>query len=116
MLNSLIFPTLLLLSLSLAALLPLAFGDQTQLAYLLINALLLVTIISILFTYWIAHTVGNFKSSAQGTTTILARALLFMLITSGLIIHNGMGSRAGPVRPRHAFYENAEIECGGTRR
>jgi cellulose synthase/poly-beta-1,6-N-acetylglucosamine synthase-like glycosyltransferase len=101
MLNSLIFPTLLLLSLSLAAL-PFAFGDQTQPAYLLINALLLLTIISILFTYWTAHRYGNFKSSAQGTTTILARALLFMLITSGLIIHNawavvqGLFGRATP--------------------
>jgi hypothetical protein len=89
MLNSLVFPTLLLLSLSMVAL-PFAFGDQTQFAYVLINALLLVTTISILFTYWIAHRYGNFKSSARGTTTILTRALLFMLITSGLTIHNGL--------------------------
>ena len=89
MLNSLVFPNLLVLSLTLAAF-PFVFGAQTSRAFLPVNALLLISSATILFTYWIAHKNGNLISSPKGTTTILARALLFMLITSGLSIHNGL--------------------------
>lgn len=89
MLNCVIFPVLVLWGLSAAAF-PFALGEQAQIKYMPINALLLVAFISILFTYWIAHKHGNLKSSATGTVAILARANLFMLITSGLSVHNGL--------------------------
>ena len=89
MLNSFVFPVLLILNVA-AALLPLVFGEHTDVAFLPIAALLLVFTVSILFAYWTAHTRGNLKSSPLGTTSILGRAVLFMLITSGLSLHNGI--------------------------
>lgn len=89
MLNSVVFPVLIFLGLSAAAF-PFAFGSQAQIGYVPINALLVVASVSILFTYWTAHKHGDLNSSAKGTVAILARALLFMLITSGLSVHNGL--------------------------
>ena len=54
MLNSFVFPVLLMLSLA-AALLPLVFGEHTDVAFLPIAALLLVFTFSILFAYWTAQ-------------------------------------------------------------
>ena len=48
-----------------------------------------------MFTYWIANRNGGLLSSAKGTTTILVRAILFLLITSGLSIHNGLAAVQG---------------------
>jgi cellulose synthase/poly-beta-1,6-N-acetylglucosamine synthase-like glycosyltransferase len=94
MLNSLVFPVLVLLGLSAAAF-PFAFGDQAQQNYAPINALLIVAYVAILFTYWVAHKHGGLNSSAKGTVAILARAFLFMLITIGLSLHNGLAVLQG---------------------
>ena len=94
MLNSFVFPSLLLFSLS-VALFPFVFGEQTSQVFVPIGVLLLISSVAILFTYWVAQTDGSLKSSVKGTTTILVRAVLFMLITSGLGIHNGLAVMQG---------------------
>lgn len=94
MLNSLVFPVLVLLSLSLATF-PFLFGARTAAAFMPIGAMLLISSLAIIFTYWVAHISGNFRSSAYGTTTILSRAVLFMLITGGLGIHNSLAVLQG---------------------
>jgi cellulose synthase/poly-beta-1,6-N-acetylglucosamine synthase-like glycosyltransferase len=108
MLNSLVFPNLLLLSLSLAVF-PFVFGDQVSRAFLPINLLLLISAVSILFTYWTAHTQGSLKSTARGKMTILGRASLFMLMSSGLNIHNGVAVAQGLAGRKTAFIRTPKL-------
>lgn len=88
MLNSFVFPFLLLLS-GMAALYPFVFGDGVEWAFLPVSVLMMIALAAIMFTYWTAHAYGQFESSEKSTFSILSRAFLFMLIVSGLCIHNG---------------------------
>jgi cellulose synthase/poly-beta-1,6-N-acetylglucosamine synthase-like glycosyltransferase len=111
MLNSLVFLNLVVLSLSLAAL-PFVFGVNTNRVFLPINILLLLFMAAILFTYWTAHTQGKLKSTPQGNISIIARALLFMLMSSGLTIHNGMAVAEGLLGRKSAFIRTPKLNIG----
>jgi glycosyltransferase involved in cell wall biosynthesis len=108
MLNSLVFPNFLILSLSLA-MFPFVFGDQTAKAFSIMNVLLLIAVALILFTYWTAHKQGNLNSTARGARTILGRACLFMLMSSGLAIHNGLAVVQGLMGHTTAFMRTPKL-------
>ncbi len=88
MLNSFVFPFLLLLS-GMAAIYPLVFGADVERAFMPVSILMTLALAAIMFTYWTAHAYGQFESSKKSTASILSRAFLFMMIVSGLCIHNG---------------------------
>jgi cellulose synthase/poly-beta-1,6-N-acetylglucosamine synthase-like glycosyltransferase len=108
MLNSLVFPNFLLLSLTLASF-PFVFGARTSDAFYLVNIMLLVAVLFILFTYWTAHRQGSLHSSARGAGTILGRACLFMLMSSGLAVHNGLAVVQGLLGQKTAFMRTPKL-------
>jgi cellulose synthase/poly-beta-1,6-N-acetylglucosamine synthase-like glycosyltransferase len=108
MLNSFVFPNLLILSLTLATF-PFIFGDSTAHVFFPINMLLLLSAAAILFTYWTAHTHGRLALVAQSKVSIFARALLFMLMSSGLCIHNGLAVAQGLMGKRSAFVRTPKL-------
>jgi cellulose synthase/poly-beta-1,6-N-acetylglucosamine synthase-like glycosyltransferase len=89
MLNSFVFPAMLLLSLSLLPF-PFVFGDQVESYFLPINIMMAVSFVAIIFTYWTAHYYGQFQSTKKTTASILFRAFLFVVMVSGLCLHNGL--------------------------
>jgi cellulose synthase/poly-beta-1,6-N-acetylglucosamine synthase-like glycosyltransferase len=88
MLNSFIFPFLFLISVA-SIIYPFIFGADVEAAFMPVSALMVLALIAIMFTYWTAHAYGQFASRKKTTANILSRAFLFMLIVSGLCIHNG---------------------------
>lgn len=88
MLNSFVFPFLLLLSF-MSVIYPFVYGSDVELAFMPVSILMLVALLAIMFTYWTAHAYGQFALTKKSTGSILTRAFLFMLIVSGLCIHNG---------------------------
>jgi hypothetical protein len=89
MLNSFVFPFLLILSLTAIAY-PFVFGDDVEFAFLPVSGLMTIAFLAILYTYWVAHAYGQFKSNPKTHISILTRAFMFMLIVSGLCLHNGL--------------------------
>jgi cellulose synthase/poly-beta-1,6-N-acetylglucosamine synthase-like glycosyltransferase len=89
MLNSFVFPALLLLSLSLLPF-PFVFGDQVESDFLPLNIMMSISFVAIIFTYWAAHYYGQFQSTKKTTASILFRAFLFIVMVSGLSVHNGL--------------------------
>jgi cellulose synthase/poly-beta-1,6-N-acetylglucosamine synthase-like glycosyltransferase len=108
MLNSFVFPNLLILSLSLATF-PFIFGDRTAHEFLPINIFLLISASAILFTYWTAHTQGRLTLTTQSKGSILVRAALFMLMSSGLCIHNGLAVVQGLMGRKSAFMRTPKL-------
>jgi cellulose synthase/poly-beta-1,6-N-acetylglucosamine synthase-like glycosyltransferase len=89
MLNSLVFPFLLILS-CMAMVFPFIYEEQVETAFAPISIMMMFALVAIMFTYWTAHAYGQFKSSKKTTSSILLRAFLFMMIVSGLCVHNGL--------------------------
>jgi hypothetical protein len=89
MLNSFVFPALLLLSLSLLPF-PFVFGDQVESYFLPINIMMSISFVAIIFTYWTAHYYGQFQSAKKTTASILFRAVLFIVMVNGLCVHSGL--------------------------
>ncbi len=108
MLNSFVFPFLLLLS-GMAAIYPFIFGDGVEWAFLPVSVLMVVALAAIMFTYWTAHAYGQFESSKKTTFSILVRAFLFMLIVSGLCIHNGRAVIQGLIGKATPFVRTPKL-------
>jgi cellulose synthase/poly-beta-1,6-N-acetylglucosamine synthase-like glycosyltransferase len=96
MLNSFVFPFMLLLSV-IVIFYPFVFGEQAEARLVPISILLSIALAAILFMYWTAHTFGQFKSEKKGTVNILFRAFLFMMMISGLSLHNGLAVLQGMI-------------------
>ena len=96
MLNSFVFPFLLLLSLSLL-LFPAIYGTEAAAYFTPINIMMGTSLIAIMFTYWTAHYYGQFVSSKKSTPSILLRAFLFIVMVNGLSVHNGLAVIQGLV-------------------
>jgi hypothetical protein len=94
MLNSFVFPFLLLLSL-MSILFPFVFGDDVQQAFLPVSIFMTIAFLAILYTYWVAHAYGQFLSQPKTNGSIIMRAFMFMLIVSGLCLHNGLAVLQG---------------------
>jgi cellulose synthase/poly-beta-1,6-N-acetylglucosamine synthase-like glycosyltransferase len=94
MLNSFVFPFLLLLSV-MAIPFPFVYGDDVQKAFLPVSILMTIAFLAILYTYWVAHAYGQFRSKPKSHGSIIMRAFMFMLIVSGLCLHNGLAVLQG---------------------
>jgi cellulose synthase/poly-beta-1,6-N-acetylglucosamine synthase-like glycosyltransferase len=94
MLNSFVFPFLLLLSLT-SILYPFVYGANVEQAFIPISLIMSIAFLAILYTYWVAHAYGQFQSKPKTHASIIARAFMFMLIVSGLCLHNGLAVLQG---------------------
>jgi cellulose synthase/poly-beta-1,6-N-acetylglucosamine synthase-like glycosyltransferase len=107
MLNTLIFPFILLLSVVILSF-PLVFGDQAADYFKPINIMLSISFVSILFMYWCAHYYGNFQKQ-KSSATILRTAFLFVIMVNGLCIHNAMAVIQGLMGRATPFMRTPKI-------
>ena len=96
MLNSFVFPALLLLSLSLLVL-PLFNDERIYLLLWAYVAAMTTTAALVIYSYVVANTVGKLTNSDHGATNAVLTSGLFLLITSGLNLHNSMAVVQGLV-------------------
>ena len=89
MMNVLIFPGVLLLSI-LAALYVLIFGHAAEKEFMWVSLLLGVGTVSAIFAYATAQTHGQFKDRNSNPVNAAVAAFNFMLLTSGLGVHNSI--------------------------
>jgi cellulose synthase/poly-beta-1,6-N-acetylglucosamine synthase-like glycosyltransferase len=94
MLNSFVFPFLLLLSVT-AIFYPYVYGADVERAFAPVSILMSTAFLAILYTYWVAHAYGQFKANPKTNASIITRAFMFMLIVSGLCLHNGIAVLQG---------------------
>ncbi len=89
MLNSFVFPALLFLSL---ALIVLPFFESREIYWLLwaLTLAMTTTALLVIYSYVIANTVGKLTGTDKGAKNVVLTSALFLLITSGLNLHNSL--------------------------
>ena len=110
MLNSVVFPFLLVLSLVLVPF-PFVYGEQMETAFGAIYAMMAASLFAMMFTYWTAQSYGDFDGLQKSGPSILLRAFLFLLMVCGLSVHNSRAVFQGLLGRRSAFVRTPKFNC-----
>ena len=108
MLNSLIFPSVFIFSLLIAAF-PFLFGQGAERAFMPIGIMLLIGTISIVFAYATAQTHGHFDNRNSHFLHAVYSAFMFMFLTSGLGLHNTIAVVQGLLGRKTAFIRTPKL-------